>query len=301
MLHGVVELASEPIYAAKSRGFLIAESAEYVRTAVDLDEIETVLISSNRGSVSISLLSELAERGIALVVCGKNFMPIGMNVPVITHGDAAARLRAQVKCTLPRRKRIWQRIVQAKIVNQAIVLAARGSERGARKLSSIAAAVKSGDTTNREAYAAQVYWRVLLGDDFRRDRKAPGRNGQLNYGYSILRSSVARAIAGAGLSLSIGLHHADSHNSMCLVDDLMEPFRPIVDWRVVSLTTDELNPETKRALSTVLAEDLKGVRGITTLSTAIGEMAMSFVGCLLEATDAIQIAEWAPSKAEIGS
>lgn len=98
---------------------------------------------------------------------------------------------------------------------------------------------------------------MLFRTDFRRDRGAPGVNVLLNYGYGILRAAVARAVVGAGLHPALGIHHSNQFNSFNLVDDLIEPFRPIVDYSVCQILSNgyedgDLRTEEKLQLLGVL-------------------------------------------------
>ena len=141
------------------------------------------------------------------------------------------RFSAQAGLSLPVRKRLWQQIARAKILAQARLLEERtGADHGSCGLAS---QVRSGDPANLEARAARIYWRKVFGEiEFRRDREQDGLNACLNYGYAVLRAIVARAICGAGLHPSLSLHHHNRYDAFCLADDLMEPFRPIVDRAV---------------------------------------------------------------------
>ena len=138
--------------------------------------------------------------------------------------------------------------------------------------------VKSGDPDNVEAQAARRYWHMLFGSDFRRDRFGDMPNPLLNYGYTVLRAAVARAVVAAGLHPSLGIHHHNRANPMCLVDDLMEPFRPLVDYAVACLVRsgcEEMTAEAKRALAGILTVDMNADRGVSPLQTCLERAAQS--------------------------
>ncbi len=285
MIGQVVELQSAEISVQKTLGHLKVRSEDRV-SRLDFDSIGALLLSAPQAVVTRSVLDECSSRDIPVLVCGSNYLPSAIVVPVQSKSDVAALIRAQVHTTRPKAKRIWQTIVQQKIAGQAVALESVGSSSGWRKLQQIVSTVKSGDPTNREAYAAKIYWRELFGDSFRRDRNAAGVNAMLNYGYAILRSAVARALAAAGFALSIGVHHSSARNPMCLVDDIMEPFRPVVDLVVRRLCDDgqiELTPDTKAELARVLVLDVKGHRGVTTLQNGVWESALSLASVLTQA------------------
>ena len=176
------------------------------------------------------VLAELASRGAAVLVCDAARLPAGMILPLDAHSTQTQRMRDQLELTEPRKKRLWQQVVRAKITLQAELLRRRGAS--SSKLTELAKQVRSGDPDNIEAQAARYYWTALFGPGFRRDREAGGQNAALNYGYAVVRAAVARAVCGAGLHPTIGLHHHNRSNAFCLADDLMEPFRPAVDQAV---------------------------------------------------------------------
>lgn len=169
----------------------------------------------------------------------------------------------QAALSLPARKRWWAQIVRAKIEAQAELLVERcGHDNG---LVMMSRRVRSGDPQNLEAQAARIYWRALFGPEFFRMRQAGDQNRLLNYGYAVLRALVARALCGAGLHPSLGLSHHNRYNPFCLADDLMEPFRPLVDravalWCETHSPDDPIDKETKTALLAPLLDRYR-VRG----------------------------------------
>jgi CRISPR-associated protein Cas1 len=175
-----------------------------------------------------------------------------MLLPLVCHSLQTGRFAAQAALSLPAKKRLWQQIVRAKIQAQARLLEEKlDADCGLR---AFASRVRSGDAGNLEAQAARIYWRKLFNDPhFRRDPDADGLNSCLNYGYAVLRAIVSRSLCGAGLHPSLGVHHHNRYDAFCLADDLMEPFRPIVDREVASLRDARgpeppLDKESKRAL-----------------------------------------------------
>jgi CRISPR-associated protein Cas1 len=229
----VVEVAEDGRYLAKDRGFLTVAAGGTEIGRVALDDITAVVATSPATSVSCALLADLAGRGIPFVLCGRNYAPAGMLWPIAGHHAQQRRIEKQTEAGRPLKKRLWSLVVAAKIRAQGAALDAAGLE-GAG-FAFLARQVKSGDPENLEAQAARRYWPLLMGPDFRRDAAADGANALLNYGYAVLRASTARAIVAAGLHPGLGIFHRHPHNAMPLADDLMEPFRPLVDGLVVAL------------------------------------------------------------------
>ena len=276
MIARVVEIASEGCHLARLRGLMTVTRNGVEEGRVPLDDIGVLLCNARGLTYSNGLLVELARRGVAVVLCGANYLPEAWLWPLEGHHTQARRMRRQLEASKPLCKRLWQATVRAKIDQQRNVLEildlpADGFDQLSRR-------VRSGDPENVEAQAARRYWPLLFGGEFRRGRFGDGPNAFLNYGYTVLRAAVARAVAAAGLHPSLGIHHSNRYNSMCLVDDLMEPFRPLVDYAAVNLVNegdDELTPESKRALVEALTMDMTTDRGTTPLQTCLERAAWS--------------------------
>ncbi|HOX22522.1 MAG TPA: type II CRISPR-associated endonuclease Cas1 [Elusimicrobiales bacterium] len=207
-----------------------------------LEDIAALIIESRESSISSWLLSECAERGIAVFSCDETHTPSGLFLPFMGHSRFTEMAWLQQSCSEPFKKRCWQRLIQAKIRNQAKVLRLAG-KKSSVSLPAMASRVQSGDAENYEGQAARVYWEALF-DSFSRDANDK-RNSALNYGYAILRGAVARAISGAGLLPCFGLHHANKLNAFNLADDLLEPYRPFVDLKVLRLIDPQEGKEQK--------------------------------------------------------
>src|SRR3546814_239859 len=186
-------------------------------------------------------------------------------------------MRAQWEAPRPLFKQLWQKIVIAKISVQASLLAAQGRDE-TNALLLMARRVRSGDPDNVEAQAARKYWPALMGSEFRRDQNAGGSNALLNYGYTVMRSCVARSIIGAGLHPAIGLHHHSRLNGFALADDLVEPFRPLVDGLVRRMTDEGVTTVTsdaKQRLVRLIGHDLRLGGAVSPVSMAAQRLAQS--------------------------
>lgn len=273
----IVDIATDEVHLSAHRGLLLVTLGDEEMGRVALDDIAAIIIHAHGVTWTTNLVVKLAERGAMMVLCAANHAPVAMMVPLEGHHAQNARFRAQWDTPLPFRKRAWQAVVQAKIRNQGSLLAALGREEG-QALLLMAERVKSGDTANVEAQAARRYWPALMGQDFRRDRDAAGANALLNYGYTVIRAAVARAVVAAGLHPTIGLHHANRLNAFALADDLMEPFRPLVDatvHQIMGKGDTELYGSTKARLASLLSADLDLQGSTTPASVAIQRLAQS--------------------------
>ncbi|HSC46305.1 MAG TPA: type II CRISPR-associated endonuclease Cas1 [Candidatus Acidoferrum sp.] len=272
----IIEIANDGRHLAVLRGFMIISAGHEEVGRVPLDDIGVLLCHAHGLTYSNNLLLELAQRGAAVVLCGPNHMPQAWVWPLDGHHVQALRMRHQLDAAEPLKKRLWQVLVKAKILQQGAVLARLGKPDGPFEM--LARNVRSGDPENIEAQAARRYWPLVMGDDFRRDRRSGGPNAMLNYGYTVLRAGVARAVTSAGLHPSVGLHHANRGNPMCLVDDLMEPFRPLIDYVVHGLVAegmDDVTPNAKRRLAEALSLDMATARGTTPLYACFERLVLS--------------------------
>jgi len=289
MVGQIVELASEGGRISLERGFLTVTSDK--RTGrIAIDDVEAVIASAQGLTYSNAALAALAERGAPLVICGKNYAPTAVLVSLDGHYEQGRRIAAQATATKPLNKQLWAQLVRAKIIAQSLMLDRHGQT--SARLDRLADSVRSGDPDNLEAQAAQTYWPLLMGKDFRRDRESDGINSLLNYGYAVLRASTARAIAGSGLHPSLSIHHQSRGEAMRLADDLMEPFRPAIDYVARSLWAageTSLTPQVKLALTKVLQLDYKTSNGRTPLSVCLSRLSNSLAKAYLKETDRLDL------------
>lgn len=283
----VIEIHNEGYYLSAERGFMVVEKNSKDETQkIPLADIGVLILSGGGCAISTNLVLRLIEAGTGIVLCGANYHPAALVYPIEGHHAQSGRIRQQIDVSQPLQKRLWQSLVQAKIRHQAEVLSRwTGCDEG---LVELARRVGSGDPDNKEAQAARRYWPVLFGKEFRRDPKAGGINTLLNYGYAVIRAQMARAVAACGLHPALGLHHQNDANPFCLVDDLMEPFRPLVDDGVRRMvegnedTAVALTPDLKRQLAGILSLSLKGKEDMAAVPTHILRLSQSLVHSFTE-------------------
>jgi CRISPR-associated protein Cas1 len=275
VIGGVVEIAETGRYLKTDRGFLVIESTGEERTVlakIDYDQFDALVCSSSGFTISGPLLVALSERNKAFVVCGNNYTPKGLFLPLSDSTESVRRVSLQTKATLPFKKRMWQKLVKEKLSNQAALIRQVGNEKTAEKITILSQRVLSGDSDNKEAQAARLYWPALFRKGFLRSDDDNAINSFLNYGYAILRSSICRAIVAFGLLPMFGLHHANLKNYFAMADDILEPFRPFVDRQVYSMkpkSTQTLAPQDKKELSALLIKDVPMKDQIMPLTIAI--------------------------------
>ena len=223
---------------------------------IPLEDIGCIVADSPQISLNIYLLTKLAEYAVALIIDDKSHTPSGVCLPFAKHSRHLMLLKKQIDMTEPTKKRLWKQIIQKKIGNQAIVLQICNIEQW-KEVDSKKAMVKSGDTTNMEGTAAARYFKLLFGKDFTRSQENT-INAMLNYGYAILRSCIARTLVAYGFEPSLGVHHRNTLNSFNLADDMIEPFRPVVDLfvKVYAEEAEELDTKIKIKLADLLNMDV---------------------------------------------
>ena len=292
MIARIVEITKERRHLSKYRGFLVVSDSKNNELArIALDDILTLLITGRGSTHSTNLFIALSERNVPVVFCNKNFAPVSWLLTLSGHHFQSRRMYHQTQAKLPVRKRIWRELVIAKLKHQAKVL--EYCDRDNKYLFALASKVGSGDSANLEAQGARYYWSELFPFRFARDRQKDGINSLLNYGYTIVRACVARAVTSAGLHPSLGIHHKGPSNPMCLVDDLIEPYRPIVDYLTWKLAEDKedikLTKEIKAQLCKLALIDSKGELGSTPIFTSCVKLASSLVKNYMGDADSLEI------------
>lgn len=232
---------------------LIKQEEEYT---IPLEDIAVVLIECKEVVLTVPLLSALAQYGVTLLTCDDSFLPCGQWLPLAQHWCGLRIITAQSQMQDRFKKKLWTLIVQQKIKNQAIVLNYTGHDKAAQRLYHLAENMKMGDKTNSESEAAAVYFRVLFGREFNR-RKEHHINHHLNYGYSIMRAAIARIIVRYGFVPYLGIFHHNERNAFNLADDLIEPYRALVDFYIYqqlekNKLSEELTPKSKTSLIRLL-------------------------------------------------
>ena len=293
MIGRIVEVADDHRHLYVNRGFMVVRDSQTERKElgqIPLDDIAAVIANAHGITYTNNLLVALAERGAPFVLCAANHNAVGMLMTLDGHHVQSKRIEAQIAASLPTHKRMWAAVVKSKLEQQASALEATGAP--SAPLTALIKKVKSGDPANVEGQGAKRYWGLLFGEGFRRDQSGDGINALLNYGYTIARSTTARAIVAAGLHPSIGLHHSNDANAMRLVDDLMEPFRPVIDlkvWQLHQQGESHVTPETKRALVRTLYDDMQSAAGATPVMVCMQKLATSLAQVYLGEREKLEL------------
>jgi len=250
---------------------------------IPIEDIGIVILENSQITITNGLIEKLISNNVSIITCNQKHMPVSIMQPLNGHSEIGERHRKQIEASLPLKKYLWQQTVEAKIRNQALHLEENGKK--AVRLHQLGKNVNSGDATNREAIAAAYYWQNIFDiEGFNRERNGIPPNNLLNYGYAILRAIIARALTGSGMLPSIGIFHKNKYNPYALADDIMEPYRPYVDWIVVKIIKnyknyDELTTEIKKELLQIASIDVMITNKKSPLLVAVSRTTNSLYEC----------------------
>lgn len=229
--------------------------------SIPIEDIGLVMLDNQQINITHGLIEALLANNVALISCDSKHLPVGMMLPLAGNTTQTERFKNQIEASEPLRKQLWQQTIKQKIKNQAEIL--RRKDKNIANMLHWAEEVKSGDTDNHEARAAAYYWANIFDTklNFKREREGLPPNNLLNYGYALLRAVIARALVGSGLLTTLGIFHRNRYNAYCLADDMMEPYRPFVDWEVLKIVEsgkniEELNKDLKMQLLSIPTLDV---------------------------------------------
>ena len=257
MIKRIIDISDASYLHLKNQQLLIDKKGK-TEGKIPVEDLGVLILEHPAIVLTHQLIISCQKNNTVIIFCDEKHLPYSAILPIAESNSLHNKiLKQQLAVTEPTRKRLWQQIVKHKIKEQLITLNLINKD--SSRLRNLIRNVKPGDSGNCEAIAAQTYWKALFDKNFKRDVNSGGVNSLLNYGYSIIRAMIARSICAAGLHPALGLFHDNQYNALCLADDLMEPFRPWVDWKVYHLgplMQTELNQKTKQALLSLLNENV---------------------------------------------
>jgi CRISPR-associated protein Cas1 len=273
-----------PAYLKTANEQLVVERKEEKPVTIPIEDVGLVILDHQQITITQALMAKLLAQNVALITCNQTHHPVGLVLNLDGNTLQSLKFNQQIEASLPLKKQLWQQTVEQKILNQAAVLAELRAEYN--YLQALARTVKSGDPDNNEAKAAAFYWKRIFPEflNFTRNREGDPPNNLLNYGYAILRATVARALVSSGLLPTLGIHHRNQYNAYCLADDIMEPYRPYVDRVVYQLVRThgkflDMTPSMKQALLNIPAIDVKLDGQDSPLMNAVARTTASLAKC----------------------
>ena len=250
-------------------------------STIPIEDIGYLVIDHPEIYLSIPALNLLIDNNTAVIICNTNHLPNGMFLNLNSHHIQQEIFKNQINASAPLKKQLWQQTITEKITNQGILLQKITSKNN--NFEFLASKVLSGDSSNMEGVAANFYWKTFFEHKFKRERFGDYPNNFLNYGYAILRAATARALSGSGLLNTLGIHHKSKYNAFALADDIMEPFRPIIDEKVSEImqnySEQELNTAIKAELLQILTRTVYFKDEKSPLMVALQKTASSLQQC----------------------
>ena len=260
--------------------------SEIRESTIPIEDIGFLVLDHPEIYLSIPAMNLIVENNTAIIICGSNHLPNGMFLNLNSHHIQQEIFKNQIEASVPLKKQLWQQTIIEKIRNQGELLAKITENKNTFDF--LASKVLSGDTSNMEGVAAQQYWKNFPLpnheiDGIKRERYGDYPNNFLNYGYAILRAATARALSGSGLLNTLGIHHKNKYNAFALADDIMEPFRPIVDEKVFDIMKryqeQELNTAIKAELLQILTQTVYFKEEKSPLMVGLQKTASSLQQC----------------------
>ena len=229
--------------------------SEIRESTIPMEDIGFLVLDHPEIYLSLPTMNLLVENNASIIICANNHLPNGMFLNLNSHHIQQEIFKNQIEASIPLKKQLWQQTIIEKITNQGQLLQRITKDKNTFEF--LASKVLSGDTSNMEGVAAQFYWKNFPfpnqeKEGIKRERYGDYPNNFLNYGYAILRAATARALSGSGLLNTLGIHHKSKYNAFALADDIMEPFRPVVDEKVFEL----MQKYDEQELNTVLKSEI---------------------------------------------
>lgn len=275
---------SKPTYLSVKQQQLVVKQDDTERN-IPIEDIGVLIIDNYQITITHHVIQKLVDNNCALITCNDKHHPIGLMLNLDGHTQQTEKFKAQIVASEPLKKQLWQQTIKAKLQNQANVL--DKWEIPSKYINNLIPKILSGDTSNQEAQAARYYWQVLYQEEepnFYRERFGDYPNNLLNYGYAILRATVARGLVASGLLPTLGIFHRNKYNAYCLADDIMEPYRPYVDHLVKEIMTDhpqetELTTNIKKILLQIPAIDIEIDKKKSPLMVGLQRTTASLASC----------------------
>lgn len=267
--------------SVSTKNLQLVIKSESREATIPIEDVGFIVIDHAEIYLSIPVLNLLVENNTAVIICGNNHLPNGMFLNLNSHHIQQEIFKNQIDASMPLKKQLWQQTIVEKITNQGLLLEQITGAKNTFPF--LASKVLSGDSSNMEGVAANLYWKSFFEVKFKRERFGDYPNNFLNYGYAILRAATARALSGSGLLNTLGIHHKSKYNAFALADDIMEPFRPIVDEKVVEIMQnfdeEELNTAVKAELLQILTRTVYFKDEKSPLMVALQKTASSLQQC----------------------
>jgi len=284
----IIALQNPARLSLRTKQLVINQNSE--EFTLPVEDLCVVIVESHQVTITSAVLSYFQEHNVILITCDEKHTPNGLLHGLYSHSRQTQISHLQKQISVPLQKRLWQAIIQQKIRNQAKCLELFGLQ-NIQEVANLYYRVEFGDRLNIESQAARIYWPSLFGRDFKRHEGCVV-NSALNYAYAILRSLMCRGLVSYGLIPCFGIHHKNELNAFNLADDLIEPFRPLIDSEVKKLISkysriSELTQEIRTELISLSFMNCIIGNEVHVLHNSVERVASSFVKAIREKTPSV--------------
>ena len=280
MAFRTIDISNPAELHVKEHQLIIIQESGTVR--IPLDDILYITCSGPNIRISTLALSKLSEQGITVLTIDEKYNASSISMPIKGYSRQTLVIHKQIEFIRSMEaKMLWMEIIKQKISNQRKVLHIL-EIKGSDVLEEIMLKLDLHNVDECEALAAKKYFQ-LLSPNLNRRLETP-LNSKLNYGYAVLRNAIIRSLIIKGFQPAIGLHHANQLNAFNLADDLIEPFRPIVDLTALSIEEDSLilSKEARKQLAKVLHSNCEINEHKEKVVTAIEHTVERLRSCIMD-------------------
>lgn len=193
---------------------------------IPLEDLSQIMVHGANIRLSTMDLSILSQNKIAIMTLDEKYLPTAIVLPFEGHSRQSKLMHAQVNTKDEKYIELWIQIIKQKISNQSRTLSIMGVN-GAEVVAKYVTSINEENVDYNESLAAKEYF-SFYHEGLNRRTEDP-INSRLNYGYAIVRSAIARKLVATGFHPTFGIHHDNQLNAFNLADDLIEPYRAIVD------------------------------------------------------------------------
>lgn len=251
---------------------------------VPIEDLSQIMVHGANIRLSTMDLSILSQNKVSLMTLDDRYLPTAIVLPFEGHTRQSKLMHAQVNTTHEKYLKLWIQIIKQKIRNQSRALSIMGLD-GAEMVAEYVSAVNEESVDYCESLAAKEYFSYYH-EGFNRRSEDP-INSRLNYGYAVVRSAIARKLVATGFHPTFGIHHNSQLNAFNLTDDLIEPYRAMVDLVVHSNLSSniQLTKSERKELAHILYNAclIDGVK--VNVMSAIDVMVESLKRILLDESD----------------
>lgn len=223
----ILHLTTSNCLISSENGLLFCKFKDEETKIIPLYDLRAIIVAAFGVAFSNNAISKLLENNTIILHCNNKYQPIGWSMPL----ERIVKTKIfynQISQNEAFENELWKKILKRKVLNQSQCLELLNLDN--TKIEKLI-----NKPLMNEANIARQYWQNYFSkfdDNLKREHKDAQNfeNACLNYGYAVLKSLIFRSILIHGLIPALGIHHVGNYKTTPLVYDLIEPFRPFVDY-----------------------------------------------------------------------